>query len=120
LGIEAQQAEEYKKTYGLSSAQLEGRIKGVLDPVLRMVSDEMKKAIHYYQAEGEGDSPKTLVISGGTSGMPDVTGVLTSLTNMEVLVGNPFLKVSLDPEAAKALMGYAQVYSIAVGLAMRG
>jgi type IV pilus assembly protein PilM len=119
LGIEAQQAEEYKKTYGLSSAQLEGKIKGVLDPVLKMVADEMRKAVHYYQAEGEGEVPRTLILSGGTSSMLDVIGVMTKLTGMEVVVGNPFSKVQVDQQAAKILMGYAPVYSIAVGLAMR-
>lgn len=119
LGIEAQQAEEYKKTYGLSEARLEGKIKGVLDPVLRMVADEMRKAIHYYSAEGEGDPPKSVVVSGGTATMPDVVGVMTNLLGMEVVVGNPFSKIQIDPQAAKNLMGYAPLYSIAVGLAMR-
>jgi type IV pilus assembly protein PilM len=119
LGIEAQQAEEYKKTYGAMASQLEGKIKGVLDPVLKMVADEMKKAIHYYQAEGEGESPKTLILSGGTSSLPDVISVMTGLTGMEVIVGNPFTKIQIDPQAAKALTGFAPLYSIAVGLAMR-
>jgi type IV pilus assembly protein PilM len=119
LGIEAQQAEEYKKTYGASSAQLEGKIKGVLDPVLKMVADEMKKAVHYYQAEGEGEAPRTLILAGGTSSMPNVIGVMTRLTGMEVIIGNPFSRIQIDPQAAKMLMGYGPVYSIAVGLAMR-
>ena len=84
-----------------------------------MVADEMKKAIHYYQSEGEGESPKTLILSGGTSSMPNVIGVMTGLTGMEVIVGNPFSKVQIDPQAAKALTGFAPMYAIAVGLAMR-
>ncbi|OGM13696.1 hypothetical protein A3A76_02620 [Candidatus Woesebacteria bacterium RIFCSPLOWO2_01_FULL_39_23] len=119
LGVETFQAEEYKKVYGLSSSQLEGKIKGVLNPVLAMVTDEMKKAIHYYSAEGEGDPPRTLVLSGGTSSMPNVIAVMTELTGMEVVIGNPFARIQVDPEAAKTLMSYAPVYSIAVGLAMR-
>ena len=44
LGIEYQQAEEYKKAYGLSG-QLEGKIEGALSPIFRIVTDEIKKAI---------------------------------------------------------------------------
>ena len=44
MSVEENQAEEYKKTYGLSSTQLEGKIKGSLEPVFRLVADEMKKA----------------------------------------------------------------------------
>lgn len=117
LGINAQQAEEYKKTYGLTAGQLEGKVKGALDPILRMVVDEIKKAIHYYETEEKGAAPGAVVVSGGTSGMPDIISMLTSLLGVEILVANPFGKISLDPEIAKKLSPYAPLYSVAVGLA---
>lgn len=119
LGIEVAQAEEYKKTYGLSAMQLEGKIKGVLDPVLQMVTDEIKKAIHFYKTEEKGDAPNSIILSGGTSGMPEVVSVLTKYLNMEVVIGNPFQKVNLDANTQNSLSSYAPLYSVAVGLAMR-
>lgn len=56
LGVQIQQAEEYKRAYGLSQGQLEGKIKGAIDPVFRVVTDEIKKAIHFYQTEEGGGS----------------------------------------------------------------
>ncbi len=120
LGIERQQAEEYKKTYGLSVEKLEGKVKGALDPVFTMVVDEMRKAIQFYQNEERGEAPKSLVLSGGTAGMPETVSVLTKHLGLEVVIGNPFSKIGVDPEAAKSLAGYAPLYSVAVGLAMRG
>jgi type IV pilus assembly protein PilM len=119
LGINATQAEEYKKTYGLADKQLEGKIKGALDPVLRLVVDEIKKAINYYQTEEKGEAPSAIVISGGTSGMPDIMSMLSSLTGMEVLVGAPFSKIGVDAETAKKLSPYSPLYAVAVGLALR-
>lgn len=119
LGISAVQAEEYKKTYGLESSQLEGKIKGALDPVLRMVVDEIKKAINYYQSEEKGESPNAIIISGGTSGMPQIISMFSQLLSMEVLVGNPFSKVAVDSETATKLAPYAPLYAVAVGLALR-
>ena len=119
LGIEAQQAEEYKKTYGLSSSNLDGKIKSILYPVLRMVSDEIKKAIHYFQSEGEGEPPKSLMLTGGSAGMPEVASIMTELLGIEVSIGNPFSKIQMDPEALKQISGYAPFYAIATGLAMR-
>jgi type IV pilus assembly protein PilM len=119
LGVNAQQAEEYKKTYGLSQGQLEGKVKGVLDPVLRLVVDEIKKAVSYYLTEEKGETPSALIVTGGTSGMPDIISMLTELLGMEVLVGNPFARIKLDPETAKKLAPYAPLYSVAVGLALR-
>ncbi|HTK03506.1 MAG TPA: type IV pilus assembly protein PilM [Alphaproteobacteria bacterium] len=119
LGITPVQAEEYKKTYGFASDQLEGKIKTALDPVLRLVVDEIKKAISYYQTEEKGDAPDVLIISGGTSGMPQIITMLSELLKTEVLIANPFAKISMDPEIAKKLAPYASLYSIAVGLALR-
>ena len=45
FNFEGAQAEEYKKTYGMTASQLEGKVKGALDPILRVVSEEIKKAI---------------------------------------------------------------------------
>ena len=119
LGVTAQQAEEYKKTYGLASTQLEGKVKGVLDPVLMLVVDEIKKAVSYYLTEEKGETPSALIVTGGTSGMPDIISTLTKLVGMEVMVGNPFAKIKADPETAKKLAPYAPLYSVAVGLALR-
>ena len=119
LGVNVQQAEEYKKTYGLGAAQLEGKVKGVLDPVLRLVVDEIKKAVSYYLSEEKGQPPSALIVSGGTSAMPDIISMLTSLVGVEVLVGNPFSKIRVDPETAKKLAPYAPLYGVAVGLALR-
>lgn len=119
LGVELSQAEEYKRAYGLSGAQLEGKIKGALDPIFRIVVDEMKKAIHFYQSEEKGEAPKSVILSGGTAGMPEAISLLSKMMGLEVVIGNPFAKISVDPEAAKSLASFAPLYSIAVGLAMR-
>jgi type IV pilus assembly protein PilM len=119
LGVEEVQAEEYKRTYGLSRTQLEGKVKSALDPVFRMVADEMKKASHYYQSEEKGESPTSAILSGGTAGMPEATSELTKLLGIEVIVGNPFSKIEVEPAAVKSLAGFAPFYSIAVGLALR-
>lgn len=119
LGVSATQAEEYKKAYGLSSTQLEAKIKGAIDPIFRIVTDEIKKAIHFYQSESGGEVPVSVILSGGTSGLPEAIPLLTKLLGIEVIIGNPFAKVRMEPEMAKSLAPYAPLYSIAVGLAMR-
>jgi type IV pilus assembly protein PilM len=119
LGVTEQQAEEYKRAYGMSTKQLEGKVKGALDTVFRSVADEMKKAVHYYQSEEKGESPTSAIITGGSAGMPEATSALAKYLGMEVLIGNPFAKIKVDPEAMKALTGYAPFYSTAIGLAMR-
>jgi type IV pilus assembly protein PilM len=119
LGIEYQQAEAYKKTYGLSS-DLEGKVKASLAPVFSLVGGEIKNAIHFYQTEEKGEAPNSVIVSGGTSGMPEAISTLSNLLGIEVVVGNPFAKVSVDAQTTKSLANYSPLYSVAVGLALRG
>ncbi len=119
LGVSLTQGEEYKKTYGLAPGQLEGKVKAALDPVLRLVVDEVKKAISFYQTEQKGDTPTSIQVSGGSSGMPQIINGLTEMVGLEVSIANPFTKIPLDAETAKKLAPYAPLYSVAVGLAMR-
>lgn len=120
LGVTVQQAEEYKKTYGLDSSQLEGKVKTALDPVLKMVVDEIKKAIHFYSSENENtETLSSVVITGGASTMPNLVSYLTENLGIETVVGDPFMKMNLDPDTLKSLVPYASIYGTAVGLAMR-
>ncbi len=119
LGVEHEQAEAYKKTYGLSK-DLEGKVRESLSPVFNLVAQEIKNSIHFYQTEEKGDAPKSIIISGGTSGLPEAISTLTKLLGIEVVVGNPFAKVSINAQDAKNLANFASLYSVAVGLALRG
>lgn len=119
LAIAPQQAEEYKKTYGLSSTQLEGKVKSALDSVVVLVVDEIKKAINYYLSEEKGETPTTLIVSGGTSGMPEIIPALSKALGMEISIGNPFANVKIDPSSAQKLASFAPLYGVATGLAMR-
>ncbi len=119
LAIETTQAEEYKKTYGLVENQLEGKVKKALDPIFRVIIEEIKKAIQFYRSEEKGDAPTSIILTGGASVMPGIVPYLTQNLGIETIVGDPFGKVTLDPETKKNLQNYASLYSAAVGLAMR-
>jgi type IV pilus assembly protein PilM len=119
LGIEPPQAEEYKKTYGMDPNQLEGKVRKALDPIFRVIIDEIKKAVHFYQTDEGGSAPTSIIITGGASTMPGIVSFLTENLNIETVIGNPFGKVSIDPETSKQLAPYMSIYGTAVGLAMR-
>ncbi len=119
LGVNPAQAEEYKKTYGFETDKLEGKVGAAIDPVFRIVSEEIKKSISFYQSEEKGESPSAVILTGGTSGLPNAVSKLTKALGIEVSIGNPFARIATDPAIAKTLASYAPLYPIAVGLAMR-
>lgn len=118
IGVEHQQAEQYKQTYGLTP-ELQGKVKQALDPIVAVLVDEIKKAIGFWKEDHASSPIDTVLLSGGTAGLPALVPLLSGALGSEVIIGNPFANVVLDPNSSKALTPYATLYSIAVGLAMR-
>lgn len=118
LGMEKAQAEEYKKAYGLESAQLEGKIKQALGPIFDSVVAELKRAIDFYQEHSGDEKIKQVVLMGGTAGLPQATGLMAEKLGVEVQIANPFQKIIETPELA-SLADTASLYAVAVGLAMK-
>ncbi len=118
LNVTVERAEEYKKSYGLNSSYLEGKVQQALDPVFKVLADEMKKTIQYYKSDvGREDQVSAVFLAGGTSGMPEITPAIAEALGIEVLVGDPFAKVIKDERTSKILSSWAPLYGIAVGLA---
>lgn len=119
MGISLDQAEQYKRTYGLSE-QLEGKVNKALSPIFKVVAEEIKKALYYYQLEVKADPATVVLLCGGTSGLPGASASLAKLLGLEVAIANPFSKIVISPESAQSLANFAPLYCVAVGLAMRG
>lgn len=119
FSIETQQAEEYKKAYGLDSKQQEGKVRQTLEPAFRIIIDEIKKAIQYYKNDLKGGGEvSSVVLSGGTAGMPEIVSYLAETLGFEITIGNPFAKVVNSERIGKSFSAYSPLYGIAVGLAM--
>ncbi len=118
IGVQESQAEEYKKTYGLSGA-LEGKVKQALSPVVSPLVDEVKKAIGFWKQEHPDKSVVLGILTGGTVGLPELVPSIAESLGIEITIGNPFSFVTLDPQTSKSIAPYSPLYAIAVGLAMR-
>ncbi|KKU87885.1 MAG: type IV pilus assembly protein PilM, nonfunctional [Microgenomates group bacterium GW2011_GWF2_47_9] len=117
LALPIAQAEEYKRTYGLDPAQLEGKVKAALLVIGEGMVAEIRKAIEYHLTENKSQVSR-IVLSGGGAYLPELTSYLgEAFAGLEVMIGDPFMQgqpgrgVVIPPEKA--------VYSVAVGLSQR-
>lgn len=118
LAMEAPQAEEYKRAYGLEEAQLEGKIKAVLTPVFKVVADEIKRAIQAWK-EKEKEAVSRVILAGGTANLPQASALLTAQLGLEVQIADPFAQLVVDQSTAASLKGNACLFAVAVGLAAK-
>jgi type IV pilus assembly protein PilM len=120
LGLDPSQAEQYKKTYGFSGNQLEGKLAEAMKPVLTVIANEIKKTSDFYVSKHPGETVKLITLSGGIALIPDLVGALSGLVGVEVAIANPFEKIIMDANQQKSLTGTGPFYVVSIGLAMRG
>ena len=119
FNFEITQAEEYKKVYGLSHDQLEGKVYGALKPVIDIIAGEGKKAIQAFEQKYPQNPIKRIVLSGGGAKMPGLVPYFANFFALEVQEADPWFFISKDKDLVSKLSKEAPTYSVAVGLALR-
>lgn len=119
LGLEVNQAEEYKKTYGLDVTKFDGKVVAAIKPVIELLLAELKRVLAFYNVHGAADPVKRVVLSGGTALIPGLIPFLTENLGIEAQVGNPFLLVNLSDKQKLEIGDTGPIFSTAVGLALK-
>ncbi len=119
FGLTAQQAEEYKRVYGVSGKSLGGKIGQATEPILNSILGEIKKSIAFYSQKYKDDSPiRQIILSGGTAKLPGIEIFFANNSGLETAIANPW-KVLASQQMPKEILDNASDYTIAVGLAMK-
>lgn len=120
FGLTPDQAEEYKKTYGVSKESFGKKIGKATEPILNSIMTEVKKALAFYSEKYKNDKPiRQIILTGGTAKLPGIDLYFTESTNIETVTADPW-KILKDTSALpKAILDNGPDYTIAIGLAMR-
>ena len=108
------QAEEYKRNYGLDKGQFEGKLFAAVTPVLAGLIGDVKKVLNSYLASYPERKVDRIILTGGGAYLKGLVAEVTEQTGLEVVIGNAFdgLKV------AENMAGFGPIYATAVGLAV--
>jgi len=118
LGLDVAQAEQFKRKFGLSQDKLEGQVYKTMKPILSNIVDEIERSSKFYLEEFGGNITK-IILTGGSSRIPELGSFLNANLNIEVVLGNPWANVSYPANYQEHLQGNAQEFATAVGLALR-
>ncbi|MGA2968134.1 MAG: type IV pilus assembly protein PilM, partial [Candidatus Levyibacteriota bacterium] len=119
FGLTAQQAEEYKRVYGISGKTLGGKIGKATEPILNSILGEIKKSIAFYAQKYKDESPiRQIILSGGTAKLPGIELFFVNNAGIETAIANPW-KILASQQLPKTILDNGSDYTIAVGLAMK-
>ncbi len=119
FGLTPQQAEEYKRVYGISGKSLGGKIGRATEPILNSILAEIKKSIAFYSQKYKNDAPiRQIILCGGTAKLPGIELYFANNSGIETGIANPW-RILASQQVPKEILDNAPDYVIAVGLAMR-
>ena len=114
IGLDAVQAEQYKRQYGLDETQFQGKVRTVLLPAVKVLTDAMQKAIRFFVNQNPTATVQRVLLSGGGIQLPNLVPHIANTLGAEVIVANPFAASTGNiPEANHAAM------SVGIGLLNR-
>lgn len=124
LGLSFEQAEAVKRGMPLP-AEVEPRaIEPIMENVTEMLALEIQKTMDFYRATSEDINPmvQKILISGGSSKLPNLAGYLSQRFEIPVEVLDPFRQIKVDARRFDPdyLSDVIPEMAVAVGLALRG
>lgn len=119
FNFELNQAEEYKRVYGLLEDQLEGKVYEALKPVADIIVGESRRVIQSFEVKYPQNPIKRVVLSGGGAKMPGLVIYFANSLGLEVQEADPWYSIIKDKALVPKLSQDASSYSVAVGLALR-
>ncbi len=119
FGVSPTQAEEYKRTYGLSDKNFGGKVGRAIQPILNEILSEVRKSIAFYNEKYKNGSPiSQILLTGGGASLPGIDLFLVQNIGIETVIANPWkiLNIQNVPEAVSKL---GAEYAVAIGLALK-
>lgn len=117
FGFTSEQAEEYKKQYGVSGQALGGKIGQATQPILNAIVMEVKKSLAYYSQKYKDQPIVQIILAGGTANLPGIDTYFANNSGIETVIANPWKVLAAQPPSE--IVNNASDFVIAVGLAMR-
>lgn len=115
LKISFEKADEIKKKEGLKGSQI---ARETMIPLIDSIIFEAKKIIANYE-ENKNLKIAKVILTGGHSRMIGLKEYFGQKLGKEILIGDPWKKVSYNKALGGALEGLGSSLSVALGLAMR-
>ncbi|MBN1916203.1 type IV pilus assembly protein PilM [Candidatus Dojkabacteria bacterium] len=120
FGLDVQQAEQYKRTYGLDQTKVDGKIFKSLDPIMQVIVSEITKTLNFFRAHFQANSPKKIYIVGDGAILIGLPEYLSSKLGLLTERFDPLSNLEKDKKVEESLKSVSGIgYTVAVGLALK-
>ncbi len=120
LDIPVEFADQFKADYSNSNFAKDKKLPEVIEEAFSSIIHEINYCFNLYkQDEYGGQKIEKIILSGGTSGLPNIIDYLSKLLNIPVFIGDPWARVIYPKEMKPLLNEIGSRFAVSIGLAMR-
>lgn len=126
LDVSDTQAGEYLFSYGLKPHELNGKIKEMITPVVKIIADELVRSKNYVETKedlmrgAEQQKIRRTVLTGGGSLIPDILIFLAQEVGIEVEAANPLQNLDIKGlERQNGIANISSLFSPAIGAGLK-
>lgn len=119
FGFEYNQAEEYKRNYGMTANVLENKIYNTLKPILDAILLEVQRGVEFYKSTTMSPAPMDYLLNGDGAMLPGLAEYLTLSLGVKSYIADPWLNIQIPPKYQEVINKSKPSYSVAIGLALK-
>ena len=120
FSLEMAQAEQYKIAYGLDQTQAEGKIYKSVEPILRIITDEVSRTLNFFRTHLPESIPEKIFLVGDGSKLKGLDKYLNSQIGVPVERPDLFSKMEISDNVQKEIKTEDLVgFSVAIGLELK-
>lgn len=118
LNLTPEQAKQAKEKIGLDPDKAQGGVLTILKDQINELAEEIREAKYfYYEHCASKETIKQIYLTGGGANMKNLPAILSDLTKLEVVIGNPLVNLGLGPVELPESKSLS--FATAIGLALR-
>lgn len=119
FGFSLDQAEEYRRAYGVSEETFGGKLSRAMEPILQSLLSEVRRALTFYNERFKNTYPiYQVVLCGGAARLPGMSLFFVENLGIETVVANPWTSLGIAA-VPKEVVDSGPEYSVVVGLALK-
>ncbi len=119
FGLDHNQAEQYKRTYGITKDVLENKMYNCLKPILDSLLTEIQRGVEFYKSSTVRSAPKDYLLNGDAALLPGLSEYFNGSLGSNSYVVDPWRNIIIPPEKESLITKDKSAYSVAVGLALK-
>lgn len=119
FSFEYSQAEQYKRSYGVTKNILENKIYNTLKPILDAILTEVHRGVEFYKTTTLRPTPTDFVLNGEGAMLPGLLEFVKEDFAVNSHLANPWMNIQIPDKLKPMVEKNRPNFSVALGLALK-